>query len=94
MGDSMAENEKRVRLSEESIANIGVANTAVAVKGDDGYTVKVANQWGSETLKNGDGEAVYRTLSAAEKAVKRHNPNVEFSKQEVLPSPSMRPPKK
>ena len=81
----------RVRLTDESITNIGVATKASIENVKSGYKFKVSNIYGSEYLKDGSGHAIYKTKGAGKKAVKRHNPEIEFE-DKVLPSPSMRPP--
>ena len=82
----------RVRITDESVANIKAATTADIVPCKGGYMVRMKNKYGAEMLKNGRGEAVYKTKSAAKRVVHRHNAEVEFETPEVLPSPSMRPP--
>jgi hypothetical protein len=80
----------RVRLTEKSIENIKVAETARTQKVSGGYSVTVANEGGSAKLRNGSGVAIYPTSSAAKKAVRRHNSQIKFEKIKVLPSLSMR----
>lgn len=84
--------KQRVRITDESVANIGVASKAYIEDDKGGYKVKVENQYGSEYLRDGNGVAIYRTKSAARKVVERHNDKVEFHEKEILPSASMRPP--
>lgn len=85
---------ERIRLTDESIANIKVAKSADILPSKGGYKVIVKNEYGEETLKDGRGEAVYKNKSAAKKVVHRHNEAVEFEVPEALPSPSMRPPER
>lgn len=91
-GMIMGETNGRVRITDESIANIKVATTATIDKANGGYTVRVENQYGGENLKNGDGDAVYKTRAAAVKVIERHNSDVKIQDKVVLPSASMRPP--
>ena len=83
---------KKTRITDESIANIKVASGAEITKASGGYIVTVSNEYGSATLKDGSGNAVYRTKTAAKRVVHRHNENVEFKEKEQLPSPAMRAP--
>ena len=82
----------RVRITDESVANIGVAKKATIEHVKGGYKVKVSNDYGSEYLKDGSGHVIYKTKGAGKKVIERHNPNVEFEDKEILPSASMRPP--
>lgn len=84
----------RVRLTDVSIADIGVANVAKIHKVTGGYKVEVSNNYGSVYLKDGKGEAVYKYKDSARRVVEKHNDNVKFIDDPVLPSPSMRPPEK
>lgn len=81
----------RVRITDESVANIEVASKARIEPEKGGYKVKVENEYGGEYLKDGNGLAIYRTKSAAKKVVERHNEKVVFHEEKVLPSPSKRP---
>ncbi len=90
--DDKNDDKQRVRLTEESISGIKVATTATTEKSSDGIRVIIMNEYGSHTLQNGTGDALYDTVSAAKKAVERHNALVQFVKNEVPPPQSMRPP--
>lgn len=83
----------KIRLSDQSIANIKVATKAEITKKGTGYQVTVKNQYGSEPLKDGSGIAHYPTKKAAQAAVTRHNQSVKIEVEKVKPSPSMLPPK-
>ncbi|MBB5374533.1 hypothetical protein [Acidocella aromatica] len=82
----------RVRITDVSVANIEVATDAKIIPVKGGFNVQVSNQYGAEILKNGGGNAVYKTKGAAKRTVERHNNNIKWHEDKVLPSPSMMPP--
>lgn len=84
--------EKRVRLTDVSIADIVVSDKVILKSADGGgYSASATNNYGQELLRTGDGIAVYPTIEAARRAVHRHKQGVPVE-TEVLPSPSLRPP--
>jgi hypothetical protein len=96
--------QKRIRLSEQSIAGIKVAKTITLRDVDSGgYRATAQNEHGQAVLRSGSGEAVYSTIAAARRAVHRHNPSVTIVKEispplslqpkKVLPPESLRSPK-
>ena len=84
----------RLRITDESVANIKVATMAKIAPVKGGYVVTMENDYGSETLKNANGDAIYKTKSAGKKVVHRHNLKVKFVETETPASPSMRPPER
>lgn len=87
-----APKKERIRITEESVSNIKVATTAVIEKVTGGFKVVVSNDYGSEYLKDGAGEALYRSKASAKQVVHRHNEQVKIVDKGVLPSKSMRAP--
>lgn len=81
----------RVRLTNEAIANINVAEKVELIPVKGGYQAQAKNEYGAEYLSTGDGTAVYPNRAAAIRSIKRHNEKVEIVPPKTLPSPSMRP---
>lgn len=85
----------KIVLSEVSKANISVATNADVIKTDEGFSIKVWNEYGSEIIIDKDKDIVfYSTKGAAKLSVKRHNKSIIWGEGPVKPSPSMLPPEK
>ena len=55
----------RVRLTNEAIANINVAEKVELIPVKGGYQAQAKNEYGAEYLSTGDGTAVYPNRAAA-----------------------------
>lgn len=82
---------QRVRLTDVSIADIGVAERLILEPSPSGgWMAKAKNQYGEEYLRDGTGVAVYDTKASITKTAKRHNPKIVVDTH-VSPSPSLLP---
>lgn len=80
--------QNRTRLSKDSIATIKRATSAKVKKTEQGsFEVTVCKDRASYVLTDGDGTAMYDTVTAAKQAVRRHNPSISFPQQDGKPAP-------
>jgi hypothetical protein len=86
----------RKKICQESKEGLKVAtNAAITSKNGTGYSIKMSNQHGSAWVEFGKGKiAVYETISACERTIKRHNATIKITRPKASPPAAMCPPNK
>lgn len=65
----------RKRMTDQSVVNVVAAVKAILHDVNDGYTVTLEGSTGKTVnVKDGNGDIVYPSKAAANKALKAHNP--------------------
>ena len=67
----------RLRMTAQSKSNIKAAVRAWLIPMNGGYAVELIGNNGTSKIENGDGIAIYSSMSAAKTAVKKHNASLD-----------------
>lgn len=85
--------KRKIHMSGESKANVSVATHAELIHSNEGFAVRVRNDYGSEMIVDKNQNIVlYSRKATAQRSIKRYNNSIIWDDKMTQPSPSLLPP--